>query len=221
MLQAMGAGSVDIGAVGDAPPIFAAAGGEKIAVVGATVANPDGTALLVPKGSAVHSVAQLKGKKIAVAEGSSSNYHLVAVLKQAGLSVHDVTIENLQPPQAAAAFASGHVDAWDVWSPFTEQAEGQHGARVLVNGSAIGKTYSFEVASRAALADPAKSAAIRAYSRRRARGRRGAVWLTAGGPGRGRAATPGAGPGQARRYGRPDGSASAMSAGRYSTVTGR
>lgn len=163
MLQAMGAGSVDIGAVGDSPPIFAAAGGEKIAAVAATVADPDGTALLVPKGSPIHSVAQLRGKKIAVAEGSSSNYHLVATLKKAGLTPKDVTIENLQPPQAAAAFASGHIDAWDVWTPFIEQAETQHGARVLVNGANIGKTFSFEVASRAALADPAKAAAIRAY----------------------------------------------------------
>ena len=163
MLQAMGSGSVDIGAVGDAPPIFAAAGGEKIAVVAATVGNPKGTALLVPKGSSIHSVAQLKGKKIAVAEGSSSNYHLVAVLKQAGLTTKEVSVVNLQPAQAAAAFASGQVDAWDVWSPFAEQSEGQHGARILVNGAPIGKTYSFEVASRTALADPAKAAAIRDY----------------------------------------------------------
>jgi len=163
MLQAMGAGSVDIGAVGDAPPIFAAAGGEKIAAVAATVGNPKGTALLLPKGSSVHSVAQLRGKKIAVAEGSSSDYHLVAVLKQAGLTTKDVTIVDLQPAQAAAAFASGQVDAWDVWSPFAEQAEAQHGAKVLVDGAPIGKTYSFEVASRAALANPAKAAAIKAY----------------------------------------------------------
>ena len=163
MLQAMGSGSVDIGAVGDAPPIFEAAGGGKIAVVAATVANPQAAALLLPKGSAVTSVAQLKGKTIAVSEGSSANYHLLAVLKQAGLSVKDVTIDNLQPAQALAAFASGHVAAWDIWSPYIEQAEVQHGARVLVNGTPIGKTFSFEVASRSALADPAKAAAIRAY----------------------------------------------------------
>jgi len=163
MLQAMGSGSVDIGAVGDAPPIFEAAGGGKIAVVAATVANPQAAALLLPKGSAVKSVAQLKGKTIAVSEGSSANYHLLAVLKQAGLSVKDVTIDNLQPAQALAAFASGHVAAWDIWSPYIEQAEVQHGARVLVNGTPVGKTFSFEVASRAALADPAKAAAIRAY----------------------------------------------------------
>jgi sulfonate transport system substrate-binding protein len=163
MLQAMGSGSVDIGAVGDAPPIFAAAGGSKVAVVAATVANPDAAALLVPKGSAVHSVAQLKGQAIAVAEGSSANYHLLAVLKQAGLTVKDVKIENLQPAQALAAFASGHIAAWDIWSPFIEQAQVQHGARVLVNGKPIGKTFSFEVASRAALGSPAKAAAIKAY----------------------------------------------------------
>jgi sulfonate transport system substrate-binding protein len=163
MLQAMGSGSVDIGAVGDAPPIFEAAGGGKIAVVAATVANPQAAALLLPKGSAVSSVAQLRGKTIAVSEGSSANYHLLAVLKQAGLSVKDVTIDNLQPAQALAAFASGHVAAWDIWSPYIEQAEVQHGARVLVNGTPIGKTFSFQVASRAALADPAKAAAIRAY----------------------------------------------------------
>ena len=165
MLQAMGSGSVDIGAVGDAPPIFEAAGGGKIAVVAATVANPQAAALLLPKGSAVKSVAQLKGKTIAVSEGSSANYHLLAVLKQAGLSVKDVTIDNLQPAQALAAFASGHVAAWDIWSPYIEQAEVQHGARVLVNGTPIGKTFSFEVASRSALADPAKAAAIREIGR--------------------------------------------------------
>jgi sulfonate transport system substrate-binding protein len=165
MLQAMGSGSVDIGAVGDAPPVFAAAGGEKIAVVAATVANPQAAAILVPRGSPVHSVAQLKGKTVAVAEGSSANYHLLAVLKQAGLTVKDVTINNLQPAQALAAFASGHIAAWDIWSPFIEQAEVQHGARVLVNGAPIGKTFSFEVASRAALGNPAKAAAIRVYLR--------------------------------------------------------
>jgi sulfonate transport system substrate-binding protein len=163
MLQAMGSGSVDIGAVGDAPPIFEAAGGGQIAVVAATVADPQAAALLLPKGSAVTSVAQLRGKAIAVSEGSSANYHLLAVLKQAGLTVKDVTIENLQPAQALAAFASGHVAAWDIWSPYIEQAEVQHGARVLVNGSPIGQTFSFEVASRAALADPARATAIRDY----------------------------------------------------------
>jgi sulfonate transport system substrate-binding protein len=117
MLQAMGAGSVDIGGVGNAPPVFAAAGGSKIAIVGAYQANPLGSALLVPKGSPITSVAQLKGKRIAVAQGSSADYHLLTVLTKAGLSVHDVTLTYLQPAAGLAALSSGHVDAWDIWSP--------------------------------------------------------------------------------------------------------
>jgi sulfonate transport system substrate-binding protein len=163
MLKAVGAGSLDIGGVGDAPPVFAAAAGEQIAIVGALSANPLAAAVVVPKGSPIHSVAELRGKTIAVSEGSSGDYHLLAVLKQAGLTPKDVTLDYLQPTEALPAFVSGHVAAWDIWSPYIEQVVAQDGARILVNGSSIGDTYSFEVASRAALADPAKAAAIRDY----------------------------------------------------------
>jgi sulfonate transport system substrate-binding protein len=163
MLQAMGSGAIDIGGVGDAPPVFAAAAGEKIEIAGALLGNPLAAAVVVPKGSPIKSVAQLRGKKIAVAQGSSADYHLLAVLKKAGLTPKDVTLQYLQPAQALAAFSSGHVDAWDIWSPYIEQVTAQDGARILVNGTTIGNTYSFEVASRAALADPAKAAAIRDY----------------------------------------------------------
>jgi sulfonate transport system substrate-binding protein len=163
MLQAMAAGAVDIGSVGNAPPVFAAAGGDNLAIVGAFQANPHGSALLVPKNSPIHSVAQLKGKRIAVAQGSSADYHLLTVLKKAGLRVHDVTLDYLQPADGLAALASGHVDAWDIWSPFVEQAEAQDHARPLVTGVGYGSPYSFTVAARGALADPAKAAAIRDY----------------------------------------------------------
>jgi sulfonate transport system substrate-binding protein len=163
MLQAMGAGSVDVGGVGNAPPVFAAAGGSQIAVVSALKANPAGAAILVPKNSPIHSVAQLKGKSIAVAQGSSADYHLLAILTKAGLTIKQVTPDYLQPAEGQAAFASNHVAAWDVWSPFIEQAEVQDHARILINGSTIGQTYSFEVASKAALANPAKAAAIHDY----------------------------------------------------------
>ena len=163
MLQAMGSGAIDIGSVGDAPPVFAAAGGEKVAIVGAVTAGPNASAIVVPDNSPIHSVAQLKGKKIAVAQGSSADYHLLTVLNKAHLSVHDVSLDYLQPADGLAALTSGHVDAWDIWSPYIEQAVGQDHARILVNGTGYGAPYSFAVASRAALADPAKAAAIRDY----------------------------------------------------------
>lgn len=163
MLQAMASGAVDVGGVGDAPPIFALAGGDKITIIGAQQSSPHQSVLLVPKNSPIHSISQLRGKRIAVAQGSSADYHLFTVLRKAGLTVHDATLQYLQPPEALAALSSGHVDAWDIWSPYAEEAQAQDGARVLVDGTGFGSPYGFEVAAQAALASPAKAAAIRDY----------------------------------------------------------
>ena len=163
MLQAMGSGSVDIGGVGNAPPVFAAAGGEQVAIVGARETVANAAALVVPKGSSITSISQLRGKKIAVAEGSSADYHLLTVLTKAGLTPKDVTLDYLQPAEALAAFTSGSVDAWDIWSPYIEQATATYNAKIVVNGNGYGGPYSFEVASRSALSDPAKAAAIKVY----------------------------------------------------------
>jgi len=163
MLQAMAAGSIDVGGVGDAPPVFAAASGGQIAVVSALQTDIDSAAILVPKNSPITSVAQLKGKKIAVAQGSSANYQLLAALTKAGLTMKEVTPDYLQPADAEAAFASGHVDAWAIWTPYIELAEAQDHARIIANNAGLPLTYSFEVASRAALSNPQKSAAIQDY----------------------------------------------------------
>ena len=163
MLQAMASGSVDIGGVGDAPPVFAASGGEAVEIVGARQTNGDQDALVVPKGSPITSISQLKGKKIAYATGSSANYNLLTVLNKASLTTKDVNLVNLQPADALAAFTSGSVEAWDVWPPYVQQVVAQNGAKVIATGSGYGNPYSFEVASKAAVADPKKAAAIKAY----------------------------------------------------------
>jgi sulfonate transport system substrate-binding protein len=164
MLEAMASGSVDIGGVGDAPPVFAASGGEAVEIVGAR-ATPSGDqdALVVPKGSSITSIQQLKGKKIAYGSGSSGNYDLLTVLNKAGLTTKDVTMVNLQPAEALAAFTSGSVDAWDIWPPYVQQVVDADGAKVIAVGSQYGSPYSFQVASKAAVDNPQKAAAIKVY----------------------------------------------------------
>jgi sulfonate transport system substrate-binding protein len=163
MLEAMASGSVDIGGVGDAPPVFAASGGEAVEIVGARQTNGDQDAVVVPKNSPITSITQLKGKKIAYGSGSSANYDLLTVLTKAGLTTKDVTLVNLQPAEALAAFTSGSVDAWDIWPPYVQQVVAQDNARVLATGGAYGSPYSFEVAAKAAVANPGKAAAIKVY----------------------------------------------------------
>ncbi|MFZ3468654.1 ABC transporter substrate-binding protein [Streptomyces sp. 4.24] len=159
LLEAVNAKAVDIGSVGNTPPVFAAAAKSKITVVGATHGSSTGEAILVPKDSPLQTPAELRGKKIAVAQGSSAHFQLIASLQQAGLAPTDVQITLLQPADALAAFNSGKVDAWAVWDPYTSQVL-RSGARVLTSGEGIVNGLGFQVAAPSALADEAKSKAI-------------------------------------------------------------
>ncbi|MEV0372846.1 ABC transporter substrate-binding protein [Streptomyces sp. NPDC050636] len=169
LLEAVNAGAVDVGAVGNTPPVFAAAANSRIKVIAATHSRSDGEAILVKKDSPLKRPAELKGKSIAVAQGSSANYQLVASLKQAGLSPKDVKLNYLQPADALAAFTRGKVDAWAVWDPYTSQALDQADARVLTTGQGVVNGLSFQVAAPAALDDKKKASALKDYTTRLAR----------------------------------------------------
>ncbi|WP_151082110.1 ABC transporter substrate-binding protein [Nocardioides cynanchi] len=163
LLEALNAGAIDVGGVGNTPPLFAAAAKSRFKVVQGATYGGTGDAIVVPKGSPITSVSQLKGKKVAVAEGSSANYNLLAQLQKAGLKYGDVQVQNLQPADAAAAFSSGHLDAWAIWEPYTSQAEHDSNAQVLTTGQGLVNGYSFQVASDDALADKATTAALKDY----------------------------------------------------------
>ncbi|MCB5906344.1 ABC transporter substrate-binding protein [Streptomyces pinistramenti] len=166
LLEAVNAGAVDIGGVGNTPPVFAAAAKSKIKVVAGAHSRADGDAVLVKKDSPLHRAAQLKGKSIAVAQGSSAHYQLLAQLRKSGLSPKDVTLSYLQPADALAAFTRGKVDAWAVWDPYTSQALEQADARVLATGQGVVNGLSFQVAAPAALGDKKKAAAVKDYVQR-------------------------------------------------------
>ncbi len=69
LLEAVNARAVDIGGVGNTPPVFAAGAGSKITVVAAWHGTSRGDTILVPKGSALTRPQQLKGRSVAVAQG--------------------------------------------------------------------------------------------------------------------------------------------------------
>ena len=166
ILEALNAGAVHVGMVGNTPPLFAAAAGGKFKVVSATSYTAKGDVILVPKGSPLKSVSDLKGRTVAVAEGSSANYDLLAQLDKAGLKYGDVKVQNLQPADALAAFSSSHVDAWATWEPYASQAEVDNGARVLATGEGLLNGLNFQVASDDAIGDTATSAALQDYLNR-------------------------------------------------------
>ncbi|MFC3997415.1 ABC transporter substrate-binding protein [Nocardiopsis sediminis] len=166
LLEAVHANAVDIGQVGNAPPVFAAAAGSEVKIVAAFDSGPDASSIVVPPGSDLTDPADLAGARVAVARGSSAHAQLLEVLSDEDLGFDDLEVEFLQPADALAAFSEGRVDAWAVWDPYVAQAEDRLDAEILVNAEAYGNTFNFQVAADTALEDPAKAAALEDYVER-------------------------------------------------------
>ena len=135
LLEGLNVGAVDVGYVGEAPPIFAQAAGAKFVYFGHDPAAPRAEAILVTKDSPIRSVADLKGKKVALNKGSNVHYLLVRQLEKNGLKLSDIQPVYLAPADGRAAFESKNVDAWVIWDPFQAAAEKATGARVLADGT--------------------------------------------------------------------------------------
>ena len=147
MMEAMNVGSVDYGAVGDSPPIFAQAAGAAI-VYAAAQPIINGSGILVPQNSAITSIADLKGKRVGFTKGSSAHNVVIQTLEKAGLTYDDITPVYLTPPDAGPAFANGGIDAWAIWDPYFAIAETKQNGRILVKTRDITKTNSFYIANR-------------------------------------------------------------------------
>jgi sulfonate transport system substrate-binding protein len=153
LLEAMNAGAVDTGLVGDAPFIFAAAARAPIKAIVALRSGPAGTAIIAPANSPIRSPADLRGKTIATVKGSVGHYLALRALDQARLKVSDVRLVFLGNAEAKAALASGTIDAWSTWDPYTALAEIQDGARTVVGGAGLMTGLGFQAATDAAIAD--------------------------------------------------------------------
>ena len=147
MLEAMNVGSIDYGAVGDSPPIFAQSAGAAIVyAAGQPVTNGQG--ILVRRNSPIRSIMDLKGKRVGFTKGSSAHNIVVQTLEKAGLTYADITPVYLTPPDAGPAFANGSIDAWSIWDPYFAIGEIKQQGRILVNASEITRTNSFYIANR-------------------------------------------------------------------------
>jgi sulfonate transport system substrate-binding protein len=143
----MNVGSIDYGAVGDSPPVFAQSAGAAIVyAAGEPITNGQG--ILVQGNSPIRAIADLKGKRVGFTKGSSAHNIVVQTLEKAGLIYADITPVYLTPPDAGPAFANGSIDAWSIWDPYFAIGETKQNGRILVNASDITKTNSFYIANR-------------------------------------------------------------------------
>jgi sulfonate transport system substrate-binding protein len=148
LLEALAVGSVDFGATGDSPPVFAQAANKDLFYVGAEPPKPDSSAILVKPDAPIRALADLKGRRIALQKGSSAHFLLVQAVKKAGLQWADIQPVYLPPADARAAFERGAVDAWVIWDPYYAAAEVDGQVRVLATSRGLTGNNTFYLASR-------------------------------------------------------------------------
>lgn len=149
LLEAMNVGRVDIGSVGETPPIFAqAAGAPLVYIAGRKPSKGEGSAIIVRKNSPIKRVADLKGQKVVFQKGSASHYLLVSALKEAGLKFKDIQAISLAPAEARDAFLQEKIDAWVTWDPFYAFVQKNAGARTLRNAAGIATQGGFYLSRR-------------------------------------------------------------------------
>jgi sulfonate transport system substrate-binding protein len=164
--EAINARALDFGGMSEIPPIFVAGQpGNQVRIVGVLRGDVNNQVLLVPKGSTIQRLEDLRGKRVGYVKATTSHYILLRLLDEAGLTWNDIMPVALSPQDGLAAFQSGALDAWVIYGVIVYQAR-EAGARVLT--TALGRLSGNYVvtAAKEALDDPIRLQAISDYVRR-------------------------------------------------------
>lgn len=161
--EALNVGSLDVGLLGDAPPLFLGALGAPIKVIAVSQQSLDGVAILARKDSAINTLADIKGKRVAIWKGSWSQQLLFTALDKAGVPRDSVDIRYLSALDASHALEGGSVDVIATWEPYVTQQERQ-GAKVIATAKGLIPAQSFVVANNKSLSE--KRAAISDFLQR-------------------------------------------------------
>jgi len=132
-LNALASGNLDANSQTLNDTVSSVAGGAKETIV-LTNDNSTGNDQIIA-GPGINSIADLKGKKVGAEQGTVDHYLLLLALKKAGLTADDIQFQPLETGAAAAAFASGRLDAVGAFAPFTTQALARSGSKALTTSA--------------------------------------------------------------------------------------
>jgi sulfonate transport system substrate-binding protein len=150
LTEAIKAGAIDIGQVGEAPPIFAAAGRIDFKIVGTSRPVPRGEAVLVKESKGFRSFKDLRGRTIGLNKGSNVHWLLVRLLEANGMTIKDVNVKYLKPAEGRPAFDNDQIDAWIIWDPYFALAE-RPGVKVLADATGLANNREYVLVSPEAL----------------------------------------------------------------------
>jgi len=135
VIRALASGAVQIGEAGSAPIASGLSQGLDIQLFWILDNINDAEALVARNGSGVKSLADLNGKRVAVPFVSTSHFHTLLALEHAGIDPRSVKVVNMRPPEIAAAWERGDIDATFIWDPVLARVK--KSGRVLTTSGQI------------------------------------------------------------------------------------
>ena len=117
VIRAMASGDVQLGEIGSTGIATAISQGMDIELFWILEDIAAAEALVVRNGSNINAIADLKGKKVATPFVSTAHFQLLYAMNKAGIKASDVQILNMRPPEIAAAWGRGDIDATFIWDP--------------------------------------------------------------------------------------------------------
>lgn len=134
--EALVAGAIDAGFIGDMPSVLLTAAGAPVTIVARQSAFRG--SIVASSKSNIKTIEDLKGKKIYGPYGSSIYLSALNMLKQAGLQPgKDVEIVNMGFADLSDALKAERIDALFVWDPWIEMFEKQGMVRVLKSDTSL------------------------------------------------------------------------------------
>ena len=133
VIRAMASGDVAIGEVGSAGVATAISQGMDVELFWILEDIAAAEALVARNGRGINTVADLKGKKVGVPFVSTTHFHLLYAMELAGLKRGDVQILNMRPPEIAAAWGRGDLDATFIWDPVLSTVK-KNGKVIVTSG---------------------------------------------------------------------------------------
>ncbi|MER3493868.1 MAG: sulfonate ABC transporter substrate-binding protein [Mastigocladus sp. ERB_26_2] len=131
LMEAMNVGKIDLGNVGETPPIFAQAAGAQIAYVVGRRSDGRRSAIAVPPDSPIQSVKDIKGQKVVFQKASGSHYFILRALEDVGLKYSDIQVLSIPNVEATSAFLEGKIPVWVTGDPHLARVEKLGKAKII------------------------------------------------------------------------------------------
>nr|WP_225896351.1 aliphatic sulfonate ABC transporter substrate-binding protein [Amazonocrinis nigriterrae] len=151
LMEGMAAGRVDVGSVGETPPIFAQVAGSKLVYVVGTQRNQrtgKSSVIAVPPESPLKKFEDIKGQEVYFQKGSASHYFILRALQSIGLTIKDIKIKSIPTIEARAAFLEGKIPVWMTGDPHYAIAEKMGRIRVLRDSVGLDSPGGYYIAER-------------------------------------------------------------------------